>query len=359
MLLGFLHGLMFTAVWIKSGTLGKILKLWNFIGVVAIALFLLSAVISLKPLRRRLYKLFFTGHLVIAWACVILLQLHARPGVTIYTWINGLLFILQIVTKLYKSTDVTIEKTSKHGSTLDLITLPNAQQNDFIAGSHLRVSTYTKLNPLNFVLPSHPFTISSLPGEQSIALVVRKTSCVFKTGQIVSTFGPFPSIPQSFFSSAGSVVLVAGGSGISYALGLYQQLKASHSNVKLSLMWILRNKADMWILDHFDIGKVDIFLTGGAISADDPVSRLYDDDGEQLLDGRDSLELDDLTPQKEELKTHVKLGRPNFEEYYAEAFRGDETNAWIVSCGTSSLNKDSSVWADKLGVCFHSESYEL
>jgi hypothetical protein len=354
---------MFIITWIGASTFTKIFKILNLLGVFSISLFLLSTVVSLKPIRRRFYNIFFTTHLLIAWACVILLQFHARPGVTLYTFINVALFLLQILVKFYKSTDVAIDKKTSSGSTLEVITLPNVFQNVYPAGSHIRLS-YSKLNPLSYLLPSHPYTISSLPDENTIKLVVRKTKHELKTGQRISCFGPFPSIHENFFQTAENVILVAGGSGISYALGLYQQL-LSNPSIGVSLIWILRSKADLWILDHFKVRKIDVFLTGGAITANEPLSLLFEDEGEELLDGRDSFEMDDFDPfdDANELadkpERSIKFGRPSFAQYSPLVSKADKANSWIISCGTASLNKDCRKWAEGLNVRFHSEIYEL
>ncbi|ODV70633.1 ferric reductase family protein CYBJADRAFT_167474 [Cyberlindnera jadinii NRRL Y-1542] len=354
------HSIGFIAVWISKGTMLKFFKPLNFLGFIALLCFLAITVVSLKPLRRRFYKLFFTGHVVLAWACVALMQWHARPGVSLYTLLNISLIILQIATKFYKSSDVILEKKTNAGSTLDLITFNNNSVSNFVAGSHIRIS-YPRLNPLNYLLPSHPFTVASLPDDASIKLVVRKTTKDFKSGELVSCFGPFTSINNKFFETAETVVLIAGGSGISYALGLYQQLKNSNANAVVVLVWVLRNRADLWILDHFPlVTSVDVYITGGNITSDDPVSNAFGDEDEELLDqtGRDSFEMEDLDTTQTK-NTKIKLGRPNLELYASMFSSKDKNSSWVVSCGTDSLNKDSAKWASTLDVRYHSESYSL
>lgn len=373
------HSIGYTSVWIQSNTFSKIFRVLNFLGVIAMSLFLLSTIVSLKPIRRRFYKFFFTTHLIIAWLVVGLIHYHARPGVALYTFLNASLFILQIAVKIWKSRDVVIDKTTASGSTLELITIPNYFINQFPAGSHVRISL-PRANILTYLLPSHPYTIASLPDETSIKLVVRMNNHNLKTHQIVSCFGPFPSIHENFYKTAENVVLIAGGAGISYTLGLYQQL-SRNSSIKISMIWIMRNKADTWILDHFNIRAIDIYITGKSLTSDDPqdsssitspaaattTSRFDDmDEDEQLLDNfsSDEYEMETIDPFNEATgaakpNRTIKLGRPHMGSYSNLLTQDDKANNWVVSCGSGTLNKDCKRWAEALGVRYHYEAYDM
>lgn len=359
-LMSFIHGLMFTIRWAQGHEFFKFFRLLNFLGVIAFLGFFVITIVSLKPLRRRFYKVFFTTHLILAWISPILIQFHARPGVTIYTFIIVILFIAQIITKIWKSENTKIEIKTSAGSYLQLITIPN-NFGYFLPAAHLRISNYSKQNILTYILPTHPFTISSLPGESSVKLIVKKTSLTLTSNTQYSISEPYPSLHSNFFKTAENVLLVAGGSGISYALGLYQSL-ASNNFTNMTLIWILRSKSDLWILDHFPIRKIDIYITSEAQKTDDDYA-----EAEQLLDdlGNDELELQDIDPFNDSneadnvpIKT-MKFGRPNLNLYAGCVNQFDKANNWVISCGTRSLNKDCSEWASSLKVRFHSEIYEL
>lgn len=351
---------MFTIRWAQGHEFFKFFRLLNFLGVIAFLGFFVITIVSLKPLRRRFYKVFFTTHLILAWISPILIQFHARPGVTIYTFIIVILFIAQIITKIWKSENTKIEIKTSAGSYLQLITIPN-NFGYFLPAAHLRISNYSKQSILTYILPTHPFTISSLPGESSVKLIVKKTSLTLTSNTQYSISEPYPSLHSNFFKTAENVLLVAGGSGISYALGLYQSL-ASNNFTNMTLIWILRSKSDLWILDHFPIRKIDIYITSEAQKTDDDYA-----EAEQLLDdlGNDELELQDIDPFNDSneadnvpIKT-MKFGRPNLNLYAGCVNQFDKANNWVISCGTRSLNKDCSEWASSLKVRFHSEIYEL
>jgi NAD(P)H-flavin reductase len=379
-LLGGLHSAGFLIIWLVRGE-GQILKMFkleNFLGVLAITGFLVSTVVSLVFFRRRFYKTFFTTHLVIAWAVVFLLQFHARPGVTLYTLLNISLIFLQIISKLAKSSDVTIEKISEPNSSLEIIQFNNIWTSGFVPGSHIRVS-YPKKNPLTYLLPSHPYTIASRPGEQKIKLVVQRCTFDLKSGQTHSVFGTFPSIHPHFFKTVDRVLLIAGGSGISFVLGIYEEL-AKNSSVSISLVWVTRNEGDLWILKHFHIDKADIYITGSAYGEDadkespplDEAEELLMND-EQLVDrGSDSFELDNLDPfddsnevaiaRKDSYRSSghiIKYGRPDLTSYASKFSDYDKANDWVISCGSKSLNKSSQSWAKSMKLRFYSEAYAL
>lgn len=368
-LLSFIHGLMFTIKWAGDGEFSKIFNPLNFLGVVMLTGFIITIIISLKPIRHKFYKSFFTIHLIIAWLSPFVIQFHARPGVTPYSLLIVLLFIAQIITKIWKSKNTKIEINTSPGSYLQLIKFPN-DFDAFLPGSHIRLSNYSKQHILSYLLPSHPFTISSLPNESSIKLVVKKTSLTLAPNIQYSIFGPFPSLHSNFFKTAENVLLIAGGSGISYSLGLYQNLMSNNST-NVTMIWILRNKSDLWILDHFNIKKIDIYITSDSQKTSDDYD--YGEEDEQLLENLDDdddndndsgFELEDIDPFNDSneisrpAKT-LKFGRPNLNSYAGEVDQFDKANNWVISCGTKSLNNDCKKWAKSLNVRFHSEIYEL
>ncbi len=360
-LMSFSHGLLFIIKWSKEHTLFKIFTSLNFLGVVQILGFLTIVTISLKPIRHRFYKVFFTTHLILAWISPFVLQFHARPGVTLYSFIIVVLFIAQIITKIWKSKNSRLEIKTSPGSSLQVIKFPN-DFGSFLPASHIRLSNYSKQNILTYLLVTHPFTISSLPNESSIKLVVKKTSLTLSPNINYAISNPYPSLHSNFFKTAENVLLIAGGSGISYTLGLYQNL-ISNNSTNVTMIWVLKNKSDLWILDHFNVRKIDIYITSETQKTDDD----YGAEDEQLLESLqdDEFELEDIDPFDDinevtntSLKT-IKFGRPNLNIYAGCVNQFDKANNWVISCGTKSLNDDCSKWASSLKARFHSEIYEL
>lgn len=365
-LLAFIHSLGFIIIWSVKGEFLKIFRILNFLGVISMFAFIISTIVSFKFIRRRFYRTFFTTHLVIAWIIVFLLQFHARPGVTLYTLINLSLIALQILTKFFKSTNIPIEVISHHNSDLKIVQFDNIWYKNFVPASHLRLS-YSKKNPLNYLLPSHPYTIASRSDEAKIKLIIKENSKSFKSGQIFSIFGPFPTIYNNFFPTVDKAVLIAGGSGISFALGIYEEL-IRNSSINVTLIWIIRNQKDLWILNYFTISKIDIYLTQSKETTDDgefeEIEQLLDNDTD--YDDRDSFELNELDPFDDDneinhrkANVQIKYGRPDLRSYSGKFDEYDNANNWVISCGTSSLNKSCKNWADSLKVRFHSESFDL
>lgn len=370
-LLSFIHGLMFVIKWIQVDQFFKFFKILNFLGVIALFGFLIITLISLKPIRHRFYKWFFTTHLILAWISPFLLQYHARPGVTFYSFLIIILFITQIITKIWKSRNFKIEIITSKNSFLQIIKFPNEFGSKWLPSSHIRLSNYSKKNPLTYLLPTHPFTIASSPFETSIKLVVKKTNLTLFPNIQYSISDPYPSLHSNFFKTAENVLLIAGGSGISYSLGLYQNL-VSNNSTNVTMIWILRNRADLWILDHFKIKKIDIFITSEISKTDDD----YAGEDEQLLESLDTLDIEDDGFELEDLNNDpfddineidishgpmktIKFGRPTLNQYANCVNQFDKANNWVISCGTKSLNNDCAKWADTLKVRFHSEIFEL
>ncbi|CCH46342.1 putative membrane protein [Wickerhamomyces ciferrii] len=375
-LLSVVHGIMFTVKWAVEHEFFKFFRLLNFLGVIAVIGWLMITIISLKPIRHRFYKAFFTTHLILAWISPFLLQFHARPGVTFYSFIIVILFIAQVITKIWKSKDEKLDIETSKGSDLIIIKFPNSF-GDYLPSSHIRISEFQKINPLTYLLPTHPFTIASSPTDSTIKLIVKKTNFEIKPRFDYSISGPFPSLHSNFFKTAENVVLVAGGSGISYALGIYQNLQINNFT-RVHLIWVLRNKADLWILNHFNVKKIDIFITSDISKTDadneegDNLLQLNDDDVDIDTDTDFDIELEDFgndpfadfnsigrSQRRDQLQKTIKYGRPNLRNYTNYIDQYVKANNWVISCGTKSLNNDCSKWAKFLEVKHHSEVYEL
>lgn len=370
----FFHSIGFVWKWSVEKRLYKVFATLNLCGLIGFIAFIVILIVTLKPIRTRFYKFFFTTHLILSWLVSVLIIFHARPNVNGYAFIVLVLFITQIITKFLKSKNINLTIKNSANSNLLIVSVPNIYLGDFLPGSHIRLN-YSKFNVLNYLLPSHPFTIASKPMDSTIKLVVKNSQNLnLSVENTYSIFGPFTSLSKNFFKTVENVILVSGGSGISYTLGLYQQLLENPS-IKIKLIWILRNKSDLWILNEFNVKKIDIYLTTNeSLNTSDIFN-----EGEQLLNDEndfhhddenydfendDDFELENLDPFNDQEETSdkkhvIKFGRPNLALYSNFINKFDKANNWIISCGTKSLNNDCKKLANDLKVQFHSEQYAL
>lgn len=284
--LALVHGVAFIIIWVLRPNVSLIDKaiknVWNLIGVLLSILLVALVAISLKPMRRFSYNTFYAIHTIASWAMVYLTALHARPGVFIpYTIINSCILLLQILSKCFFTRPVDLVSKHKTHEGLCRIVLPrNAMPEHFSPGSHLRISPYRKLNPLYWLLPSHPYTVASLPGDQYVELVVREHSggFEFEHGRRYTIQNFYRSVSGDSLQKAKRVALVCGGSGISYALPIYRYFSSLNGNSQLNyikLIWLVRDLDDLAAVEDMDLADMEtstfeIFLTK-AVPTDDAV----------------------------------------------------------------------------------------
>lgn len=402
-LAGTVHGVLYTIHFISKGEFSKVFKLDNFLGVIILAFFLLMAVTSLPYCRRRMYALFYRIHYLSAWFIAIATLFHARPGVGwLFFWV-ALFMGSALVYRLVATSSVTVESTEAMGPDLHRVTFPRTVLPDFfVPASHIRVSPSLK-NPLTWISASHPYTVSSLPSDDHVELIIRPTAFSLAhagVGARFSVYGPFESLPDDFFSTANRVLVFAGGSGISFALPVVQTL--AKAGIAHKLVWVLRSKAGVKEVEsRLSDTPTDVYITGqdpfqgeGMVYAKDAEGTAGLLSGEMEMDeldrerdeGGEGDELDDLLSEDEEgssensTKSHDKgkgkgkgkgdesdgsityhNGRPQPSETASSFFlnRSAPEGKWIVACGPSGLVSTAQLAAKKTGVRFCNETYSI
>ncbi|ODQ66706.1 hypothetical protein NADFUDRAFT_82451, partial [Nadsonia fulvescens var. elongata DSM 6958] len=142
-----------------------------------------------------------------------------------------------------------------------LITIPNNIFGPYAIGSHLRISD-PLYNPLAWVQSSHPYTIASLPEDNEIRLLVRKTqyhlckdnlSAAASFRRKFAVFGAFGAIPSYIFTPGmvKRALFVTGGSGISTCAPMIRYF--SSKNIPIKLIWAIRNLQDIRALEALQI----------------------------------------------------------------------------------------------------------
>lgn len=299
-----LHSILYIWFFILQGTfILKMSKGANLWGVVAILLFSIIGITSLKHFRRYNFKLFYFTHYILTWFSILSIYLHARPNVPYYTLMNVSILVSQMVYKFLHTTTTTPNFISISNSlTLVEFPLQNIVNKPIYPSSHIRInivhdSIWKKI--LYWIIPlTHPFTVISLPNDpDTFKLLVRNGNFPLKQGYKYYVTGSFESnlkflqidtqtnayntsalvrnqiLTLSSHNSTRSslhytvnakkVLIVVGGSGISFGLPLLHILNNNGCNVRL--IWVTRDYRDLNLLNFFNKNSMqglEIFITG-------------------------------------------------------------------------------------------------
>ncbi|SCU97846.1 LAFA_0G13696g1_1 [Lachancea sp. 'fantastica'] len=399
-LLALLHGIGFLIWWAKAPGVSIVDKsfknVWNLLGVIVLGQFSLLVLVSVKGMRKLSYRTFYLVHSLASWSFVFMIGLHARPGVFLpYTLINTGLFVLHILSKTVFARAVEIlhpgDENNESFSRLTQISLPrNAMPESFTPGSHLRISPYGRLNPLYYLLPSHPYTVSSLPNDTNVDLIIREHPNGFRlqTGLRYTVQNHFDSLSSSCLNKATRVVLVCGGSGISYGLPIFRSFASLEKRDQiqyLKLIWLVRDKEDLSALKHLNFddhfAEVHVYITS-SVPKDDTDNNSTAEDAHQtspVVAGTDDLEfeLESMTDEVNQngglnhmsdvestitgLAANVHLGkRLDWATDLAQLVEGDSLDTtWLVTCGPKGLNDAGKEYANQNKINLACETYAL
>lgn len=388
-----LHGIGYVIYWFLKGGFSSfalaITKWENLLGSATLLLLVVLLVVSLKSFRRKFYRWFYAYHTVTGWIFVVAIGFHARPNVYLYALICFGLFLFQIWLRFSQQIKIdsltVIDQTDSSSfsgelvvgggsslagnsikSQLVVVRIPKIYFPPWTPASHIRVSLDSNL--LNsYLFPSHPFTIASTIDDATVDLVLRKTKNFQFNPNIQQSYimaGPYPSLPEPFFTTAERVSIICGGSGISFGLPI---LKGINSNAEIDLFWCIRNRNDMFILKTLEFrDKITVFIT-----KDGDYDDQQPEESEGLLTNNEAddsinVEMDDFDDfdsiKKESNENNIitKSGRPNYDEIFAPLLTGeDKANKWVIACGPESLINSTRGWSKDKGIPFMSEIYEF
>ncbi|KAG7191357.1 Ferric reductase like transmembrane component [Scheffersomyces spartinae] len=363
------HALAYYYKWWKAGdVIKKSFHVSNLLGVIVFWVFVGLIIISLKFFRNKCYGLFYIYHNVALVLMVVLIPFHARPGVTVFAIISVILLGVQLYYKVAYLSSVILEVVQgRAGSKLQVVKFvkPNSLDVSWLPGSHIR------LNGLLFkeyLLPSHPYTISSPHSESSVSLIIQKSRFIPVSECYYVVSGPFESsIPEGFYENADqkTILIICGGSGISFGLPVHQNLQSLGVNSRL--VWVIRSKADLYILDHFSqMENVDVYVTG--ISEDMFTSSPNGEDRfevEELLDEENGIQLETME-EVEDSQDPYNDKNPSYRQHRGRPQLDDigfglesEVNPWVIACGPKDLVNESEKWCSSKGIHFLSETYQF
>lgn len=372
---GVIHGGGYFVKWLIEGALlRKSGKVANLLGIIVFLVSLVLVVLSLRFVRRRYYALFYVIHNITVLAFVALILFHARPGVGDIVLLLAVMLAYQIYRRFTTFTNInSLAIVDKEQSSLRLLRISKPTQfaGQWQAGSHVRLA-YPKRDFKSWVLPSHPYTICSLPADATVDLVVKK-GCRF---QVYSSLdyalsNPYASLPPPIFTSAENVHIICGGSGISLGVPVFRYFKLN-SSVQASMTWCVSNKNDTYVLNELKVGhSVDVYVTDSAGST---IFVSGEEEEYGLLDQHDiemesflSDEMDDSNPFLDESAqlsarklVNLHTGRPNLDTIFAPFnYTDDLANKWLVVCGPESLIIDVKKWGGEHKVQVFSELYDM
>ncbi|CEP61695.1 putative metalloreductase LALA0_S03e08768g [Lachancea lanzarotensis] len=399
-LLALLHGVGFLIWWAKAPDVSIVDKsfknVWNLLGVIVLGLVSLLVLVSLKFMRKFSYRTFYLVHSIASWSFVFLIGLHARPGVFLpYTLINTGLFALHIISKTVFARTVEIfnpgDENKEDLSKLVQISLPrHAMPESFTPGSHLRISSYGRLNPLYYLLPSHPYTVSSLPGDSNVDLIIREHPNGFRlqTGIGYTIQNHYDSLSSNCLNKATRVVLVCGGSGISYGLPIFRSFASVEKRDQiqyLKLIWLVRDKDDLSALKNLDLdghfAEFHVFITSSLPKDDTDNHPTAGAPASETLSvgGTDDLEFElesladevnqngglrqssDVNSVLTGFASNIHMGkRLDWATDLAQLVEGDALDTtWLITCGPKGLNDAGKEYANQNMINLACETYAL
>lgn len=262
-----LHSIFYLVKWAKAGALLKrSISPIGLTGNIAFAAVCLIAVTSLPRFRASAYGVFKVSHYIGIVTLLAGMGAHV-PSAVPWAIASGIIYAVSILFGLAKSRVTRAELVALSGNATTMITLPGITTG-WRAGQHVRLRVPSIKGALN-KMECHPFTIASAPDSGGLVLLAKVAgdwthelynlatkgggSADMETGTgvwrprttTVIVEGPYGGLGNTLPTSFSSVVLVAGGSGITNALAFAQDLVGrSPSGVvaarTVDLIWVVR-----------------------------------------------------------------------------------------------------------------------
>ncbi|WVN85368.1 uncharacterized protein L203_100513 [Cryptococcus depauperatus CBS 7841] len=228
--------------WVSKGTFkASATRQFVIYGILTYTAFLLIIISSLPWFRKAFYGIFKICHFVGMIGTLVGMAWHVDKAVPFC--ITALVFYLvSIVCSLAKTRLATAELHALPRSETTIVTIP-ALRTGWRAGQHVRIRVPGL--GLRYGFEAHPFTIASAPNGEGMVLMCKGTgdwtknllefAKDLKSGApgsesgrnksvTVILEGPWGGLGNTIVPSFSSVVLVAGGSGISHALTIAHDL---------------------------------------------------------------------------------------------------------------------------------------
>lgn len=370
------HSVFFIFKWLLNGNLiKKLLKFQNFVGLLIFVITLILLVISLTNYRRKHYENFYLLHQLGMFSFVILTIVHADPQIFTPFGILNLAFLFIMVVNKFINTNhadgddpFIITEVKKYG-TLKTVYFSNdkighldsdylnedSTKLKFIPGSHIRLHEFGFFSWKYWLKPSHPFTLvanNQLIIKHNEFSTLNNIFQANKTLNLVGLYSPNESVECMLKEKEKKKInIVAGGSGISFALPILKSLLTISNNKEgekdvISLNWSVRKIEDAFILSDF----LQALLNGGVVGKSEFSLKLNITGTENSIDEEKKQNLTaQLNQYKEFLDFDIEYSvrfavatlAPEEESLYLTNFK-----QWIVCCGPSTMIDECKQYID-------------
>lgn len=296
-----LHSVVYLCLFWKEGVFFRKLKsVRNMWGVLTLLILILMGVSSSKMVRRSQFRMFYYIHYVGTWLFVLAVYMHSLPKVTIYSMLTVCILLYQIWYRVVNTRSIVMNVVSISPS-LAMMEFPlkDLARKPVLPSSHIRICLRSRnifRRCIFYLVPlQHPFTLASLPSDETVRLIVRKSKFPLEVNSRYYVTGVFESnldfiskrwekssvnspdlfplsssqSPSSllmmsssnYLISARKVLIITGGSGISFGLPLLHICNFNGADVRL--LWVTRDSRDLRVLDHFktNFKGLEIYLT--------------------------------------------------------------------------------------------------
>ncbi|KZT71031.1 hypothetical protein DAEQUDRAFT_744515 [Daedalea quercina L-15889] len=259
-----LHALAYFAQWSEEGSISQFLEVNIIWGIAALGCMDVLWLLSLSQVRQTYYNLFYVSHVIASCGVIIAIAYH-QPWAVPYMYIVTAVYGFDRLVRMIQTRIVTaqLHAIPELGATCLQVPSVNA---GWRAGQHVRLRVFSTGMGLLGWTESHPFTIASHASEEGLVLMVKKagdwTSSLYDIAQEadvgeggigsrrvkVMLTGPYGGPGHAVVASFSGAMLVAGGSGITYALSTAQELMqnsaegASRSRV-VEIVWSVTDPA--------------------------------------------------------------------------------------------------------------------
>ena len=237
-------------------------------GLAAFCILLWMNLSTLLPIRSWMYEVFVIQHLLTFFGFIIAIMIHIPTtalGARIYIYIPVGLYLLDRLLRLARYVWVNIspaQATLARGSGVTTVRFRNARLGSWTPGSHVLISI-----PALAFGQSHPATVASTPkshGGDVILLLKSHQSFTKRLLAVADEFGKVESSENKYriliegpyggkqtdFSVFDSICLIAGSTGITFVLPIFQSLaeRAAATNGKVPF----RRVHIVWAVKGFD-----------------------------------------------------------------------------------------------------------
>ncbi|KAI9849123.1 MAG: hypothetical protein M1837_005353 [Sclerophora amabilis] len=359
---------------------------YEYTGTPPLAVLVFLSAFSIPYIRSKAYELFAYSHVFAAIAYLGLMFWHAGQAVDswVYLWATVAIWVFSILGRIfYKNSALSIKRPWLEGFPTTVNHLPdNIVKLEILVPSNFvwRPCQHCFLRfPGLSLFDNHPFTIASAPevsgtGEKQsevntlVFLIrahdgfTRKLLTHARSGVdlTLNTFidGPYGGLSRKIEAAYDSVILVAGGGGItaslSWLIHLSKHLRSGNAAIKqLTLVWVVRKKAHLnWITEELSAAQAivpqgtiayEFYVTDESSSRDRSSSDVSGQQDEKQVTRIAKQALSSPATSSHpslSITSDVYLHRPDLGERVSRLLR--EPRTCVLGCGPESMKIDLS-----------------